>query len=136
MLVSVIIPCYNVAAYIAECLDSVLKQYYTNIEIICVDDGSSDTTYSILQFYKEKYPFLILLANEKNRGAPYSRNQGLIHAKGHFIQFLDADDLLLPGKIEHQINLIESAGCNVGFVAGAYIRKYSTGKEEKNIPLN
>lgn len=124
MLVSVIIPCYNVEKFIAECLDSVLKQTYSNLEIICIDNNSTDKTYSILEEYQKRFPFKIKLKKELQKGAPYARNNGLNIAQGKWIQFLDADDLLIDSKLEHQINLLHNK-TNIAFVCGACKRQNS-----------
>jgi glycosyltransferase involved in cell wall biosynthesis len=136
MLVSVIIPAYNVEDYISECLNSVLKQTYYQIEIICIDDGSVDKTLSILEQYSSEHRSRIQVIQQNNQGAPSARNRGLEIAKGSYIQFLDADDRLAPEKIEHQVNLIMKSHAKVGFIAGAYIRKYLNGNEERNIPVS
>ncbi len=91
--VSIIIPCYNVAEWIEACLDSVLCQKITDIEVICINDGSSDNTLEILQRYHEQDP-RILVVSQKNRGLSDARNKGLRLAKGKYVYFLDADDLL------------------------------------------
>jgi glycosyltransferase involved in cell wall biosynthesis len=117
MLVSVIIPAYNVEHYIARCLDSVLNQSHKDIEIICVDDCSVDKTYSIMLSFKQNFPAITILRNTENKGASYSRNFGLSYANGEFIQFLDSDDVLLPEKISHQSRLLVQS--TFDFVAGA-----------------
>ncbi len=117
LLVSIIIPCFNVEQYIIECLDSVYAQTYQNIEVLCVNNNSSDSTLKLLSSYQYKREDLIIL-EENKKGAPAARNLGLKMAKGKFIQFLDADDLLEPDKIEHQLSLINNN--NISFVAGAY----------------
>jgi glycosyltransferase involved in cell wall biosynthesis len=127
VLVSVIIPSYNVQDYITECIDSVLAQTYSPIEIICVDNNSTDNTVEIIKRYTSKYDNITLIYEER-KGAPYARNKGLSVAKGEWIQFLDADDILLPNKIENQLSLVSH---NTGFVCGAYIRKGVNGDEEK-----
>src|SRR4051812_22218363 len=106
MLISVIIPAYNVEDYISSCLDSVFNQRYKNIEIICIDDGSTDKTLSVLLKYQEKFSGNFKVIQQRNLGAPLSRNNGLEAASGDFIQFLDADDLLMPEKIAHQVEMI------------------------------
>lgn len=118
MLVSVVIPAYNVESCISECLNSVLGQTYKDIEIICVDDCSHDSTLSILESYKKNHPSLILLKNDSNKGAPYSRNYGMDVARGEYIQFLDADDLLMSEKIKRQVELIAQSSVAPDFVAG------------------
>lgn len=131
-LVSVIIPCYNVSKYIEECVDSVINQTYDNIEVICVDNNSKDNTLSILQSLQEKYP-KVQVHQEFEKGASAARNKGLSHANGLWIQFLDADDLLLPNKIEHQLKLMED-NPDYDFIAAAS-KKESVNKEvsEKNV---
>ncbi|HEY1040734.1 MAG TPA: glycosyltransferase [Bacteroidia bacterium] len=131
VLVSVIIPCYNVAPYIEECIDSVLKQTYKELEIICIDNNSSDNTLEILCNQKAKYPELII-EQEKTAGANAARNKGLLLAKGAWIQFLDADDLLMPGKIEHQLHLLPADTNTLAFIAGAWIKRDVKGNEKEN----
>jgi glycosyltransferase involved in cell wall biosynthesis len=101
--VSIIIPCYNALPYIKETLESVLRQTYKNIELIIVDDGSTDGSFEFLNSLK--LPNLILKKN-KSKGACSARNYGLEFATGDYIQFLDADDLLSNNKIEEQVKLI------------------------------
>ena len=105
-LVSVIIPCYNVAPYLKECLDSVLAQTYEPLEIVCVDNNSSDNTKEVLDQLRDSHNLII--DEEKNPGACAARNKGLAVCKGEWVQFLDADDLLLADKIETQINAINN----------------------------
>ena len=128
MLVSVIIPCFNVEDYISECIESVVSQSYHELEIICIDNNSTDYTWSLLLDLKNKYP-KIVVAQEMKKGANAARNKGLSVANGDWIQFLDADDLISESKIKHQLNLIQACGFPVSFVAGAYIKKSIDGKE-------
>lgn len=118
MLISIIVPCYNVNDFITECLDSVYKQTYPNIEVICVDNNSTDNTLETINKLKEKYIDLVVLSETKP-GAPAARNKGLSIAKGEWIQFLDADDLLLPNKIKHQVEIINNQ-LNFPFIASSY----------------
>ncbi|MBN8697655.1 MAG: glycosyltransferase family 2 protein [Bacteroidetes bacterium] len=122
MFISVIIPCYNVENYIEECIVSVLNQTYQDIEIICIDNNSSDRTFDKLQSLLQKYPTKIKVLQEFKKGAPAARNKGVSIAKGEWIQFLDADDVLLPYKIECQIALI-SKDKNLAIISGAYFRE-------------
>lgn len=127
-LVSVIIPCYNVQHYINESITSVVNQTYNNIEIICVDNNSTDDTWNILQQLKNTYP-QIIIEKEVVPGAPAARNKGLSIAKGEWIQFLDADDLLEKNKIEHQIGLVKKNNTkNVAFIAGAWKKMNTKGE--------
>jgi glycosyltransferase involved in cell wall biosynthesis len=89
--VSVIIPIYNVEKYVGKCLDSVVNQTLKNIEIICVNDGSTDNSLRILEEYSQK-DRRINIINKKNKGASWARKTGLNAAKGEFIAFVDSDD--------------------------------------------
>lgn len=92
-LVSVIIPAYNVEKYINTCLQSVLSQTYTNLEIIIINDGSTDDTLSIAEHYA-KYDSRITIYSKKNGGLCSAKNYGLSHCTGEFIVFVDSDDYL------------------------------------------
>ena len=128
--ISVIIPCYNVEAFIEEGLRSVLGQTYPAKEIICIDDCSRDQTVPIIRKMQEKYPNRIFLyINEKNRGATYTRNRGLAIAKGEYVQFFDADDLIFPDKFEHQADIIENSEERPDIVVSNFKRKYVDGSE-------
>lgn len=98
--VSVIIPAYNVEAYIAQCLDCALSNTLRELDIICVDDGSTDSTPDILKKYAEKDSRITVLT-KKNGGAASSRNYALPHAKGKYIHFLDSDDIIHPRTYEY-----------------------------------
>ena len=97
--ISVIIPAYNAEKYISECLDSVLRQSYKNIEIIVVDDGSADNTYTVVEGYSERHSNIVLV-HQENGGVCSARNKGLDMASGDFIMFLDADDYLVQNAVE------------------------------------
>ncbi len=101
--ISVIIPCYNAERFVAECLFSVLNQTHKNIEIICVNDGSSDNSLSILTDFQQKYPAIVRVIDIPNQGASKARNLGLSQATGDYIQFLDADDVITNEKFEKQL---------------------------------
>lgn len=104
-LVSVVIPAFNAGKYIAETLDSVIKQSWPWIETFVVDDGSSDNTVEIARTYESDRLKVIV---QKNSGACRARNQGLAMSKGQFIQFLDADDVISPDKIEKQVEILQN----------------------------
>jgi len=107
MLVSILIPCYNSAPFIAETLDSVLAQTYTNWECIVVDDHSTDNSVEIINGYCKKYPDKIKLYTNPRKGACAARNVAFEKSSGDYIQYLDADDLLSENKIEEQIKFFE-----------------------------
>jgi glycosyltransferase involved in cell wall biosynthesis len=102
-LVSVVIPNFNYGNYISQAIDSVLAQDYKEIEIIVVDDGSTDNSLEILRGYGSK----IILIENTNWGAPIARNFGLMRSTGELVAYLDADDYWLPTKISKQINLMK-----------------------------
>jgi len=99
-LVSVIMTAYNSEKYIKEAIESVFAQSYTNIEIICVDDGSTDATGEILKSYRERITFL---SHDTNKGIATGRNTALAHVHGEFIAFIDADDIWRKDKLEIQM---------------------------------
>lgn len=101
-LVSIIIPCWNAAQYIGEAIASALAQTYPNIEVIVIDDGSTDGSLDVIQSFGER----IRWETGPNQGGCAARNRGLSLAKGDLIQFLDADDWLLPQKLERQVPLM------------------------------
>jgi len=109
-LVSIIIPVYNKAAVVRETLNSALAQTYPNTEIVLVDDGSTDGSLDILETYARDFPEKIRLFPQKNAGVSNATNKGIQLAKGDFIQFLDADDLLSPEKIENQVKVLGGKG--------------------------
>jgi glycosyltransferase involved in cell wall biosynthesis len=104
-LVSVIVPVYNREDYVRETLDSILQQTYENIEVIVVNDGSTDNSLSIIEEFKGKYPEKFLIIDQENQGQVRSRNNAIEKSSGEFIAFLDSDDLWLPNKLEMQIPL-------------------------------
>ena len=98
-LVSVVIPAYNCADFIAEALDSVVGQDYPAIEVIVVDDGSTDDTCDIVTRYRGA----VTLIRQANAGAAVARNEGMRRARGEYVALLDADDVWLPGKLRLQV---------------------------------
>ena len=97
--ISVIIPVYNQELYLAQCLDSVLSQTFRDMEVLCIDDGSTDQTPEILREYCLKDKRLKIL-NQANKGAGAARNYGLREAKGKYLSFLDSDDFFEPKMLE------------------------------------
>ena len=105
-LVSIIMPSYNTASFIAESIQSVLAQSYKDWELIIVDDCSPDNTDQVVKPYLSDER-IMYLKNEKNSGAAVSRNRALREAKGKWIAFLDSDDLWMPDKLKKQISFME-----------------------------
>jgi glycosyltransferase involved in cell wall biosynthesis len=104
-LVSIIVPCYNQAIYLDECLESALNQTYREWECIIVNDGSTDATEQIALKYCE-FDSRFIYKKKINGGLSSARNLGLKFSQGKFLQFLDCDDILMPEKLEIQINNI------------------------------
>lgn len=92
--ITVIVPCYNVEKYIDKCVQSLINQTYKNLEIILVDDCSTDNTWKIINKYSKNYENIKCMKNEKNSGAGYSRNIALKQAKNDYISFIDSDDYI------------------------------------------
>lgn len=104
-LVTVFMPVYNSEQYIKEALESILNQTYKNLEIVLVDDGSTDRSVEIIKSYHDDR--IRLVQNEKNMGIPYTRNVGLKEAKGKYLAIMDSDDIAMPNRIERQIDYLE-----------------------------
>lgn len=98
--ISIIVPVYNVEKYLPECLSSLTKQTLLDIEIICVNDGSTDSSAEILNKFAESDDRIVVL-NQENKGLPGARNTGLRVARGDIVMFCDSDDLFAPNACEH-----------------------------------
>ena len=99
-LVSIIIPCYNASSYIKETIGCVLSQTFQNFEILLINDGSTDNSSSIIKTINDDR---IHLVEQENQGVSFSRNKGIAMAKGEYVVFLDADDLLHPSFLEKRV---------------------------------
>jgi glycosyltransferase involved in cell wall biosynthesis len=102
--VSILIPTYNGARFISECVESALNQTYANVEVVVIDDGSTDGTADILQKYESR----IVLLRQENQGLCGALNSGLNGATGDFVSFLGHDDYIMAEKIEKQVRFLES----------------------------
>lgn len=105
-LVSIVIPVYNVELYLDRCLESVINQDYENIEIILVDDGSTDDSPNICDRYKNKFPNLVKVIHQENQGASLTRLKGIKESTGEFMMFVDSDDYVLPDYVSSLYNAI------------------------------
>lgn len=123
-LVSVLIPCFNAERFVGEAIESALSQTWRNIEVIVVDDGSTDRSVEILRSFGERIRF----SAGANRGACSARNQAFQMSSGEFIQYLDADDALLPQKIERQLPMLIDGSADVVFCRGLI---FGDGKPER-----
>ena len=127
-MVSVIVPIYNVEGYLHQCLDSIVSQSYKDLEIILVDDGSTDGSGSICDVYADK-DVRIKVIHQDNRGLPEARNSGLKVAKGDYIIMPDGDDTLHPQMIEILYNLINSGDYDFSMCYGEKIYNVDIAKE-------
>jgi glycosyltransferase involved in cell wall biosynthesis len=108
-LVSVIIPTYDRSSVIGRTIENVLQQTYSNLEVIVVDDGSTDDTHSVLNSYGERIQWIA----QENAGPAAARNRGIAISHGEILTFQDSDDLWKPTKIERQVALLQRAGPSV-----------------------
>ncbi|MDH7463661.1 glycosyltransferase family 2 protein [Chitinophagaceae bacterium 26-R-25] len=106
-LVSVLMTSYNREKYIADAIESVLASTYSNLELIIVDDGSKDSTVEIAKKYAQKDSRVLVHVNEKNLGDYPNRNRAASHAKGKYLKYVDADDLIYPWGLELLVNMME-----------------------------
>lgn len=105
--VSIIVPVYNVADYLQECLESILQQNFSNYEIICVDDASTDNSRDILDIYAKNYNIIHVIKHKKNMGLSAARNTGLRCAIGKYIWFVDSDDKISEGSLKELYDIAE-----------------------------
>jgi glycosyltransferase involved in cell wall biosynthesis len=130
--ISIIIPVYNAEIYLKQCLDSVICQTFKDFECICINDGSTDNSLSILQEYANKDKRFKLI-NKKNEGVSVARNTGIQNAAGKYIVFIDSDDWISEDYVETLYNSIEKYNCDM-VSANFYIYDDKTGqlKTDKN----
>ena len=133
-LVSVIIPSYNHAQYIETAIKSVLGQTYSNIELIIVDDGSSDNSHEVIRKY-ESDPRVTAILNSQNRGQSYVFNRALEVARGDFVSLLPSDDWYLPEKTERQVDKFLQSDPSVGVVYCRGQRYFEDTQEYRNVDL-
>lgn len=119
-LISIIVPVYNVEPFLAKCLDSILAQTYKNLEIIAVDDGSTDQSGSICDLYAEKYE-RIRVIHKENGGLASARNAGIDVARGAWLGFVDSDDYIEPEMYEKLLNAAVSNGCSLSVCGINYV---------------
>lgn len=116
--ISVIIPVYNKKNFLNRCIESVLNSTFKELEIVCVEDGSTDGSIELLQKIQKNNSNVNVFANAKNQGAAYSRNIGITYARGKYIMFLDADDYLDANALEiyyEAMENVQAQGCFIRF---------------------
>ena len=132
MKVTIVVPIYNVQEYIGRCLNSVLKQTYKNLEIICVDDCGQDKSMDIVEEYHKRYPEIIkIIYSTENVGLGGARDKGIQRASGEYIFFIDSDDYVKEDYVEKYVETAKKE--NADLVVGGYIRDY--GAKYKEYPV-
>lgn len=121
-LISVIVPVYNVEAYLPECMESILNQDYDHLEIILIDDGSTDGSGGICDSYAEK-DNRVKVIHQKNAGAAAAKNAGLRVASGEYLAFADSDDYLEPGAYSYMLGLLTESGADAAECSFRYVSK-------------
>lgn len=132
MLVSVIIPIYNVEAYLSQCLDSVIAQTYSNLEVLLINDGSTDGSLTIANQYAANDPRIVVV-DKPNEGVAATRNVGIGEARGEYVQFVDADDWIQHDMIQQMLNT--ALKCNCDIVSCGDILEFSDGKTIISNPI-
>ena len=130
--VSIIVPIYNAELYLSRCLDSLIRQTYKNIEVICVNDGSIDRSLEIAMTYSQQYSEIIVI-NKLNTGVSDSRNLALQQATGDYVMFVDSDDWISPNMVEHLLK--EAVTHNAELIMCGYSREYKDRTKEKVFEL-
>jgi glycosyltransferase involved in cell wall biosynthesis len=127
-LVSVIVPVYNTEKYLKKCIDSILNQTYKEIELILVDDGSTDNSLEILREY-ERQDTRVFVIPQENKGVSGARNRGLEAARGKYIGFVDSDDYISLYMIEYLVGLLEEGN---DFASCGWIYETEEGEREQS----
>lgn len=112
ILVSVLVPAYNVEKYLPQCLDSIVNQTYQHLQVVVVDDGSKDNTLSIAQEYAAKYSF-VEVYHQENAGVATARNNLLSHVKGDYVLFVDSDDWIEQDMVEFLVDKVQTYNAEV-----------------------
>lgn len=133
--VSVVIPCFNREHLVADAVESALAQGPVVREVICVDDGSTDGTAGVLERRATEYPSVTILSTGR-QGANAARNRGLAAASCEYVQFLDSDDVLLPGKISRQVAVATDGNRHADLVTGGYFRLELDGRKVERAPFS
>lgn len=134
MKVAVVIPCYNVEPYVEAAIRSVWAQQGVELDVVAVDDGSTDGTARVLARLAAERPGELRVITQTNQGACRARQQGLLGTSGTYVQFLDADDRLVEGKIARQLERAVAAG-EPAIVVGGYRNQWPDGRQEDVLPL-
>lgn len=133
--VAIIVPCYNQARFLPKAIASIQAQTMPDWECIIIDDGSTDETATIAQTYCEQDKRFRIISKE-NGGSASARDLGLLHAKGEYIQFLDADDSIAPDKLEEQLDVLEQTKTDICVTAFCFENKFGERSKIHTCRLN
>ena len=136
MTVSVVMPSYNCELYIEKAIRSVMAQTHQNLELLVIDDGSTDGSCSIVEELAACDPRVKLFKNATNMGTARTRNRGLELSRGDFVAFLDSDDTWHPEKLQVQISQIIQSGAEVSYTAYNIIDEHDKIKSVYNVPAS
>ena len=131
--ISILMPSYNYASYIREAIESVIKQTYTNWELIIIDDASTDSSLGIIKEYLRKDPRIKLVINEKNLGLAKTLKKGIRFAESSWIAFLECDDIFQPTSLEKKIEAAQNGAELIFSAAEGFDNKNKIQKFEKHI---
>ena len=129
--ISIIVPAFNEEKYIGRCLDSILNQTFSDFEVLCIDDGSTDSTFRILEEYSKRDSKIIPLKNP-GKGVSSARNFGIDNSKGKYIGFVDSDDFIQPQMFEFLYRAIVEKNCDISICDFIRTNKFITEKFEFN----
>lgn len=132
--VSVIVPVYNVEKHLEKCLDSLVNQTLKDIEIIVINDGSTDRSQSIIECYKNKYPAIIKVVNQTNQGISASRNKGIELSTGKYISFVDSDDYVKTDMLKKSYEYIEKTHADIIVWNYCEVNENGTILKEEKLP--
>ena len=130
-IISVIIPVYNTEKYIDDCLNSVIHQTFSDIEIICINDCSTDNSLQILKKYALQDNRISIISHQQNLGCVFSKNEGIKQAKGEFIYPFDSDDIIKPDTLEKLYNAIIN---NLGDIISCDVMLFSKKNKKLSLP--
>ena len=132
MLLSIVIPVHNASSYLRRCLDSIVCQTYGQIEVIVIDDLSTDNSIQIVEEYQKKDPRIKLLRNVGNLRVGYTRNRGLKEAAGEYVWFVDADDWIPLGAISELVDHLNQSSKDVDLLVFGHTEHYGKDNNEEH----
>lgn len=133
--ISVIVPVYNTATYLRRCIESIINQSYKNIELILVDDGSTDNSLEICKEY-QKMDDRIKVFTKENGGQSSARNLALEYVTGKYIGFVDSDDWICLGMYQYLMELIDTTGADIAFIERKKVYKEEVNEKKNHVKLN